>query len=76
LNNLGLLYFFVKRYSESEKVYQRALGIRIKALGDQDPAVAETMGSYARVLSALHREGEAEQMAAKARAILDRQNGK
>jgi len=40
----------MKRYDESQKVYQRALEIRMHALGDHDPAVAETMASYANVL--------------------------
>jgi tetratricopeptide (TPR) repeat protein len=76
LNNLGLLYYFTKRYDESQRVYQRALGIRIKALGDHDPAVAETLSSYANVLAALHRDAEARQMATQARAILNGQNAK
>ena len=66
----------MKRYDESQKVYQRALGIRMKALGDHDPAVAETLSSYANVLVALHRDAEAREMASRARAILNGQNTK
>jgi hypothetical protein len=66
---LGLLYFFQKKYAESQKVYQRALDIRLRALRAHDPAVAETMNSYASVLRALHREAEASQMETQAQAI-------
>lgn len=76
LNNLGTLYFVTKRYDEAQKVYQRALGIRLKALGDHDPAVAETMNSYASVLRVLNRNAEAQQLETQARAILSRQNAK
>ena len=76
LNNLGLLYMFTKRYEESQKVYQRALNIRMRALGNQDPAVAETMNSYSIVLHALHRNAEAAQMERQAQAIVDGRNTK
>ena len=57
-----MLYLFTKRYEDSQKVYQRALNIRMRALGSEDPAVAETMNSYSIVLHALHRDAEAAQM--------------
>jgi hypothetical protein len=66
----------MKRYDESQKVYQRALEIRMHALGDHDPAVAETMASYANVLRALHLDAEAQQMEARLRTILNEQKGK
>ena len=64
LNNLGLLYVFSKRYGEAQQIYQRTLAIRIKALGDTDPAVAETMTGYAAALRGLHRDAEAKQRTA------------
>ena len=72
LNNLGLLYYLLKRYNDSQKAFQRALSIRVKAFGEQDPAVAETMLTYSSVLYALHRNQEAKQMDEKARAVLNR----
>jgi hypothetical protein len=45
-------------------------------LGDHDPAVAETMASYANVLRALHLDAEAQQMEARLRTILNEQKGK
>jgi hypothetical protein len=64
----------MKRYDEAQKVYQRALSIRMKALGDQDPGVLQTMTSYAAVLRALHRNTEAAQVESQARAILAKQS--
>jgi tetratricopeptide (TPR) repeat protein len=76
LNNLGTLYLVISRYDEAQKCYQRALKIRIKAFGDHDPAVAETMNSYAIVLRGLKRDGEARQMEVQARAIMNGQKPK
>ena len=76
LNNLGLLYLLSNRYAEADKVYQRALSIRIHALGENDPAVAETMGSYAQVLSGLRRNVDAKEMRDKAHAILSNSSAK
>lgn len=59
LSNLGSWYLFTQKYEESEKAYRRALAIRIKAFGESDPAVTETMGSYASALRGLHRVEEA-----------------
>ena len=73
LNNLGLLYLLSNRYSESEKVYQRALAIRTKAFGESDPAVAETASGYASALRGLHRDAEAIQMENRVRAITTNQ---
>jgi tetratricopeptide (TPR) repeat protein len=72
LNNLGLLYVFTKRYGEAQQTYQRALAIRIKALGDTDPAVAETMNGNAAALRGLHRDAEAKQMDGRAAEITNR----
>ncbi len=69
LNNLGLLYVLSKRYEEAQKVYQRALAIRIKAFGESDRAVAETMGGYASALRGLHRDAEAKQIEDRLQAI-------
>jgi hypothetical protein len=50
------------------------LAIRIKTLGDQDPAVAQTMSSYAVVLHNLHREQEALALEKRAQSIQAGQN--
>jgi len=73
LNNLGLLYVLSKRYEEAQKVYQRSLAIRIKAFGETDPAVAETMGGYASALRGLHHDAEAKQMEDRLQAIITNQ---
>jgi len=74
LNNLGLLYLLSKRYDESEKTYHRALAIRIKAFGESDPAVRETMSGYISALRGLHRAAEAAQMEDRLRATTKNQS--
>ena len=74
LNNLGLLYVLSKRYEEAQKIYQRALAIRIKAFGETDSTVAETMGGYASALRGLHRAAEAKQMEDRLQAITANQS--
>jgi tetratricopeptide (TPR) repeat protein len=69
LNNLGLLYVFMKRYDEAAKVYDRALTIRLHELGNHDAETAQTMSGYALALRGLHRDAEAQQMQARAEAI-------
>jgi len=59
LSNLGLLYLELKRYAEAEKTYKRALAIEIKAYGQEDHSVRDTMNGYAMTLRNLHRDEEA-----------------
>jgi hypothetical protein len=61
-----------KKYEEAQRVLDRALPIRVKALGNQDPAVAETINTYAMALNGLHRLADGERMQRQAQAILDR----
>jgi hypothetical protein len=42
----------------------------VKALGENDPAVAETLNSYSSVLRATNRNQEAAQIEARVNAIL------
>jgi Tetratricopeptide repeat len=50
-------------------VYERALAIRLKVLGETDPLVGQTMSGYASALRGLHRDTEAQQMEARAQPI-------
>ena len=43
LNRLGDIYLWQARYGDAEPLYNRALAIRERLLGPEDPAVAETL---------------------------------
>jgi tetratricopeptide (TPR) repeat protein len=62
LNNLGMLYVITSRYDNAVKVYDRALAIRVRAFGDTDPMVIQTMTGYAAALRGLQGDAEAGQM--------------
>ena len=47
LNNLALLYRAQGQYAKAEPLYQRALGIREKALGPEHPDVARSLNNLA-----------------------------
>jgi hypothetical protein len=60
-----------KEYSEAEPLYKYALEITQAAVGRQHPAVATILEHYAEVLRAVQREGAAEELETRARAIHD-----
>ena len=68
LNNLALLYYCESKYDAAEPLYKRALEIREKNLGTDDPAVLQTMQFYAAVLRQEGRKAEARKMEAQAAA--------
>jgi tetratricopeptide (TPR) repeat protein len=49
LNNLALLYWNMGNYAQAEPLYQQALKIRHKPLGDEHPDVAQTRNSLAEL---------------------------
>ena len=57
---LGFLYFISGHNLEAVPLLQRALNIRVKALGLSDKDTVETAETYAKVLRALHRDLEAQ----------------
>ena len=74
LNHLGRVYQALGDYAEAESLYQRALSINEKALGSEDREVAQSLEYYASLLRQTARVDEAEQMAARARAIRAKAN--
>jgi tetratricopeptide (TPR) repeat protein len=69
LDNLANLYYAQGKYAEAEPLYQRALGIREKALGPEHPNVATVLENYAVLLRQTGRESHATEMEARAKAI-------
>ncbi len=45
LNNMGVLFLRAQKPEEAEKVYQRSLEIRKKALGEEHPQVAQSLAN-------------------------------
>ena len=73
LNNLALLHHVQGQYAEAEPLYQRSLAIREKVLGAEHPDVATILDNYAELLRVTGRSDEAEEMAARAKAIRAKQ---
>ena len=69
LTNLALLFGAQRRYADAELLYRRALAIEEQALGADHPGVALILENYSRMLRQANRQAEAEQVAARARAI-------
>jgi len=69
LNNLAGLYYTQGQYAQAEPLYQGALAIREKALGPEHPQVAAVLENYAALLHKLNRDGEADELEARAQAI-------
>lgn len=68
LSNLGRLYRDQKRFADAEPLYKRALAIREKAFGAEDPSVAAVLRNYAIVERGL-KQAEAKELDARARKI-------
>ncbi len=69
LNSLALLYNAQGKYAEAEPLFKRSLSIWEKALGPDHPNVATTLENYAGLLRETAREGEADKLEARAKAI-------
>ncbi|MBI4442730.1 MAG: tetratricopeptide repeat protein [Acidobacteria bacterium] len=59
LNNLGMLYQESARYKDAEPLAKRVVEIVEKALPPENPIVAQSLGTYAKVLRKLQRDSEA-----------------
>jgi tetratricopeptide (TPR) repeat protein len=59
-NQAGYYLYERARYAEAEPVYQRALGIREKALGPEHPAVAQSLNNLAALYDDQGKYAEAE----------------
>lgn len=76
LHYLGLIYLAEGNYFVAEPFISRALTIRESRLPSGDELLSETMKDLARLLNATDRQPEAEQVYARACAIMPfRQNG-
>jgi len=60
-------------YDEAEKLYQRALGIREKMMGKNNPKVISTEKCYAGLLRKMGRNEEAAQLEAHVQAVHETQ---
>nr|WP_232224256.1 tetratricopeptide repeat protein [Mastigocladopsis repens] len=60
LNNLALLYDSQGRYSEAEPLYQQALELRKRLLGEEHPDVAQSLNNLAYLYRSQGRYIEAE----------------
>jgi serine/threonine protein kinase/tetratricopeptide (TPR) repeat protein len=67
--NLAETLIELQNYSEAESLLKEALGIREKSLGPDHPMTAATLRRLAHVLRLEHRDAEADQYQAQARAI-------
>lgn len=55
--------------AEAEPLYQRALAIREKALGPEQPDVADVLENYASLMRKIGNDAEAEKLEARAATI-------
>ncbi len=69
LNNLALLYSSQGRYTEAEPLYQEALSLSKKLLGQDHPDVATSLNNLALLYSSQGRYTEAEPLYQEAIAI-------
>lgn len=72
LNDLGMVLVEEGRYAEAEPLYERALAIREKELGTQDPEVAAVLNNLAVLFSAQGRYARAEGLYKRALAIAEK----
>ncbi len=73
LIDLTGVYNFQSKFDMSEPLYKRALAIREKTNGPDDSTVAEILKYYADALRNLNRKDEADQLEARSKAILAKQ---
>jgi tetratricopeptide (TPR) repeat protein len=75
LNNVGVIYHLQGRVPESLEYQRRALAIKEKVLGPDDPDVAVTLGNMALTLNSLNRSAEGLSTVDRAMRILKRALG-
>ena len=69
LNALGQTCYVEHEYPAVEPLYKRALTIREKEFGANDPELTATIENYARLLRNTNRNAEAQKLEARDRAI-------
>ncbi|NEQ48649.1 MAG: tetratricopeptide repeat protein, partial [Leptolyngbya sp. SIO3F4] len=69
LNNLAGLYDNQGRYGKAEPLYEQALEMRKRLLGDNHPDVAASLNNLARLYTNQGRDGEAEPLYQRALAM-------
>ena len=72
LDRLARLYELQGRYSEAEPLYQQALALRQRLLGDDHPAVATSLNNLAALYRSQGRYSEAEPLYQQALALRQR----
>ena len=69
VNSFAGLYKDQAQYAKAERLLQRALAIREKALGPEHPDVVTSLENYALLLRDMGRPDEAAPLESRARAI-------
>ena len=69
LNNLAVLYQEMGRPADAEPLATRALALREKAFGSNNPQLVNTMHNLAELYRTLGRNAEAEALNKRAEAI-------
>jgi len=72
LNNLALVYYAQGRYTETEPLYKRALGIQEKVLGPEHPDVATSLNNLAELYQVQGRYAKAEPLHKRALGIQEK----
>ena len=75
LNNLAAFYEAQGRYADAESLYKRALAIREKALGPDNPDVSDSLDNLAAFYEAQGRFADAESLYKRALAIREKALG-
>jgi tetratricopeptide (TPR) repeat protein len=68
LQNLAMLYYLTRRPEQAVPLYHRALDIRTRVLGANDPDTLTTARGYAMTLRLLGRNAEAQELDMKIKA--------
>jgi CHAT domain-containing protein/Tfp pilus assembly protein PilF len=76
LYNLGSLYRTLGKYSDAEELFKRALEVKEKAIGTDNPDVADTLNSLAAVYQNQGRYADAEGLYKRALTIREKTLGK
>jgi tetratricopeptide (TPR) repeat protein len=72
---LALLYYSQGKYKEAEPLYQQALALRQKLLGDDHPDVAQSLNNLALLYYSQGKYKEAEPLYQQALNILEQRLG-
>ncbi|WP_230966804.1 tetratricopeptide repeat protein [Nostoc commune] len=75
MNNLAGLYKSTKRYSEAEPLFQQALALWKRLLGDNHPNVATSLNNLAGLYKSTKRYSEAEPLYQQALEICEQALG-